>query len=195
MQTPQWKEDNMTNWKGQEILNEKNMPSLNFFEAFSSSHCPAAVRKRARMSQPQQLQRTSTQSWKISASLSRFCTQSSNIHTLKILVVISLNESPTTATDPAADMAGNTALEKASWFWIQTTVHKSLERLTWPSLVLQKYCKRNHNEKKSLNILINNRLGLMWCFADACIASFICPRDNWGDNHWDFYSPAKGNEG
>lgn len=116
MQIPQWKEDNMTNWKGQEILNEKNMPSLNFFEAFSSSHCPAAVRKRARISQPQQLQRTRTQSWKISASLSWFCIRSSSIHTLKILIVISPNESPTTATDPAAEMAGNMALERHPGF-------------------------------------------------------------------------------
>lgn len=112
MQTPQWKEDNVADWKGQEILNEKNMPFLNFFEVFSSSHCPAAVRKRERISQPQQLQRTRTWNWKISASLSWFCTQSSNIHTPKTLVVVPLNESPTTASDPAAEMAGNVTPER-----------------------------------------------------------------------------------
>lgn len=48
--------------------------------------------------------------------------------------------------------------------------------------------------KKFPNILINNRIGLMCYFANVYIASVICPRDNWGDSHWDFYSPAKDSE-
>lgn len=93
--------------KDQEILNEKNLPSFNLFEVFSSSHCPAVVRKRSRISQPQQLQRTMTWNWKISASLPWSCTLSSNNMEKKskngeILIDIPLNDSPTTvsALDP-----------------------------------------------------------------------------------------------
>lgn len=65
--------------------------------------------------------------------------------------------------------------------------------LTFISLL--KILQKKAQWKKSLNILISNSLGFMWCFSDAYIASVICPRDIWGDSHWDFYSPGKGNEG